>query len=204
MKLEELTAFDGIITVSGDGLPHEVVNALFSREDWREATQVPVGVLPGGSGNALATSICKRSEMGVGVTESAVVIAKGHVREIDLMAFEVGSRRVFSFLSFSWAYIADCDLNSEHLRFMGGARFEVYGTWRALFQKSYRADVQVTRGAASGEAKGALFKEDTQWEQLNAEEFRYFLVTNMPYISENFYSSPLSEMDDGKAVHPKA
>ncbi|XP_070298749.1 sphingosine kinase 2-like [Salvelinus sp. IW2-2015] len=45
---------DGIIIVSGDGLLHEVINGLMERPDWELAIKTPVGILPCGSGNALA------------------------------------------------------------------------------------------------------------------------------------------------------
>lgn len=35
----------------------QVINGLMEREDWQEAIQIPLGILPGGSGNALAASI---------------------------------------------------------------------------------------------------------------------------------------------------
>lgn len=35
----------------------QVINGLMEREDWQEAIQTPLGVLPGGSGNAMAASI---------------------------------------------------------------------------------------------------------------------------------------------------
>ena len=46
------------VTVSGDGLIHEVLNGLFERVDWREAlARLPIGVIPGGSGNALSRTL---------------------------------------------------------------------------------------------------------------------------------------------------
>lgn len=35
----------------------QVINGLMDREDWQEAIQIPLGILPGGSGNALAASV---------------------------------------------------------------------------------------------------------------------------------------------------
>jgi len=35
----------------------QVVNGLMERSDWHEAIKMPIGVLPGGSANALASSI---------------------------------------------------------------------------------------------------------------------------------------------------
>lgn len=63
----------------------------------------------------------------------ALIIAKGVTKSIDLMCFEMEEKKIISFLSLSWAFIAEVDLNSEFLRFLGGARFDIYGTWRAIF-----------------------------------------------------------------------
>uniref|UniRef100_A0A8C2YHD4 sphingosine kinase n=1 Tax=Coturnix japonica TaxID=93934 RepID=A0A8C2YHD4_COTJA len=54
---EELSQWDVLVVMSGDGLLHEVLNGLMERPDWEEALQTPLCILPGGSGNALAASI---------------------------------------------------------------------------------------------------------------------------------------------------
>ena len=46
------------VTVSGDGLIHEVLNGLFDRVDWRDSLKrLPIGVIPGGTGNALSRTL---------------------------------------------------------------------------------------------------------------------------------------------------
>jgi len=35
-------------------------------------------------------------------------------------------------LALTWAFMAECDLGSEHLRCLGGARFKIYGAYRAF------------------------------------------------------------------------
>ena len=45
----------GIVTVGGDGTFYEVVNGIFARPDWQDVLkQVPLGVIPAGSGNGLS------------------------------------------------------------------------------------------------------------------------------------------------------
>lgn len=55
-----LTYLPSIVDQS-DGSPlfvsTQVINGLMEREDWQEAIHIPLGILPGGSGNALAASI---------------------------------------------------------------------------------------------------------------------------------------------------
>lgn len=54
----DINAFDSIVTVSGDGVIHEVINGFLQRPDAREAIRkLPLGVIPGGTGNALSVSL---------------------------------------------------------------------------------------------------------------------------------------------------
>lgn len=53
----DLSQWDALVIMSGDGLLHEVINGLLERPDWEEAIRTPLGILPGGSGNALAASV---------------------------------------------------------------------------------------------------------------------------------------------------
>ncbi|RXN37314.1 sphingosine kinase 1 [Labeo rohita] len=57
VKNADLTQWDALVILSGDGLLFEVVNGLMERPDWEKAIQTPLGILPGGSGNALAASV---------------------------------------------------------------------------------------------------------------------------------------------------
>ena len=60
--------FDSIITVSGDGLIHEVVNGLCLRADWKEFKEtISIGFIPGGTGNGLCKSVLFTSKEEYGV-----------------------------------------------------------------------------------------------------------------------------------------
>lgn len=50
--------FDRLVTVSGDGLVNEMINGIMKRKDCRRFVKAhPIGVIPAGSGNALAASL---------------------------------------------------------------------------------------------------------------------------------------------------
>uniref|UniRef100_A0A8C5EPH0 sphingosine kinase n=1 Tax=Gouania willdenowi TaxID=441366 RepID=A0A8C5EPH0_GOUWI len=57
VRKADLSKWDALVIMSGDGLLFEVINGLMEREDWQEAMQTPLGILPGGSGNALSASV---------------------------------------------------------------------------------------------------------------------------------------------------
>ncbi|XP_039183927.1 sphingosine kinase 1 isoform X2 [Crotalus tigris] len=54
---EDMSKWDAVVIMAGDGLLHEVINGLMERPDWKTAIQKPLCILPGGSGNALASSL---------------------------------------------------------------------------------------------------------------------------------------------------
>ena len=45
--------YDVITTVSGDGLFHELVNGILSRNDWETAAKIPLAMIAGGTASAL-------------------------------------------------------------------------------------------------------------------------------------------------------
>lgn len=57
VKSIPLDKYDAIITVSGDGLVHEVLNGLAAHENPMQALKIPIAPIPTGSGNALALNL---------------------------------------------------------------------------------------------------------------------------------------------------
>ena len=51
---------------------------------------------------------------------------------MDLVAVDTINERIYSFLSVTWAIIADVDIESERYRGLGGARFTVGALARIL------------------------------------------------------------------------
>lgn len=130
-----------MVTVSGDGLIHEVVNGLCNRADWESdfMETITIGCIPGGTANGLVKSILYASDEEYGIEEATFLVAKGRRSKMDLTEItgEWEKKKIFSFLSTAWAVIADCDINSEVIRCIGEARFTVWGVWRCLFTRTY-------------------------------------------------------------------
>ena len=139
------------MTISGDGLIHEVINGLCNRADWDKLSQVgqnrqkfretlTIGSIPGGTGNGLVKSLLDRGGENYGIFEAAFRILKGRSVDVDLTEITLEyepSKKIFSFLSFAWAIFADIDINSEAIRCCGPTRFTVWGVWRTLFMRQY-------------------------------------------------------------------
>jgi sphingosine kinase len=80
----DIEAFDSIVTVSGDGVIHEVINGFLQRPDAREAIRkLPLGVIPGGTGNALSVSLLGE-KAGFDPQYTALQVIKGMSHRVKL------------------------------------------------------------------------------------------------------------------------
>lgn len=106
-------------------------------------SSLAVGFIPGGSANGLVKSVLDFSEEEYGVENAAFIVGKGRSMRMDLTEIEAEyeKEKIYSFLSTAWAVIADCDINSEVLRWMGPPRFTVWGLYRICCMMRYRATI---------------------------------------------------------------
>ncbi|KAL5017876.1 hypothetical protein ScPMuIL_003598 [Solemya velum] len=145
MKTLRLSEWYGVLIVSGDGLLFEVVNGLMNRNDWIEAMETNLGIVPGGSGNALCCSInyaAGESFRKDFVLHSTFVLVKHKVLPMDLVVVETKGSRLYSFLSVTWGIISDIDYESEKYRnLLGGARFTVGAIKRIASLRHYKGRV---------------------------------------------------------------
>lgn len=136
----DIEAFDVIACASGDGLPHEVFNGLARRRDAKRALRkIAVCQMPCGSGNAMSLNMLGTDSPSL----AAVGLVKGVRTPLDLVAITQGNNTLYSFLSQAVGIIAETDLGTESLRWMGSLRF----TWgfivRLLGKTIYPAEVSV-------------------------------------------------------------
>ncbi|QSZ34035.1 hypothetical protein DSL72_005615 [Monilinia vaccinii-corymbosi] len=137
----DIEAYDVIICCSGDGLPFEVFNGLGKRQDAKRAlSKVAIAHIPCGSGNGMHCSLHGNIRS---TSFAALSIVKGIRTPLDLISVTQGEERHLSFLSQALGIVAEFDLGTEHLRWMGGARF-VYGfVLKSLQKKLFPCDIAV-------------------------------------------------------------
>ena len=95
------------------------------RDDWRKTIKKPIGIVPAGSGNGLVASILhEKHELSDTHHQVNAMFRflKGKSRPLDITHVKVGQQEYYSFLSVSWGVLADIDINSEILRFLGETR----------------------------------------------------------------------------------
>jgi len=127
-----------------------VLNGFAEHADPLKAFSIPVAPIPTGSGNGLALNLLG-AENGFDVTAAALNVIKGQPMKVDLFSFTQGDKRSISFMSQSLGLMADLDIGTEHLRWMGDTRF-VVGLLRGIIQ--FRAcPVQLSYKAAENDKR---------------------------------------------------
>ncbi|KAF8319418.1 hypothetical protein DL93DRAFT_2178850 [Clavulina sp. PMI_390] len=124
---------DAILALSGDGLPHEIINGLASRKDAKLALRTPVVPVPTGSANGFNINLqgVKHTfDVGLAVLNAI----KGKPLELDLLSVVQNGKRRWSFYSQAFGLMADIDLGTENIRWMGDTRF-VMGYIRGIFNR---------------------------------------------------------------------
>jgi sphingosine kinase len=118
---------------SGDGVLHEIINALVRRPDWDTFKEtIVLSMIPGGTSNGYCTSVLRSIGENYGVLEGCYRLLAGKRSYMDLVELngEYESKKIYMFLMFSWGLIADIAQNSENMRCLGTGRY----TMRALYR----------------------------------------------------------------------
>ena len=144
--------FDEFIGVGGDGTLYEVskrisiiifmsnhnfslkVQGIFVRKDWKEGMKKVIGIIPCGTGNGLSVSLGM-----LNTEEAAFSISKGNYKSLDISSVIQKGKRYYSFLSLTWAIIADVDLGGDAYRWLGPLRVPLTGVKCILENKTYDA-----------------------------------------------------------------
>ncbi|KAL0464258.1 UNVERIFIED_CONTAM: Sphingoid long-chain bases kinase [Sesamum latifolium] len=135
------TCPDGIICIGGDGIINEVLNGLLSRDNQREATTVPIGIIPAGSDNSLVWTV-------LGVRDpvsAALAIVKGGLTAIDVFAVKwihAGAVHFGTTVTY-FGFVSDVlELSGKYQKRFGPLRYFVAGFLKFFCLPKYSYEVE--------------------------------------------------------------
>ena len=148
VQQKNLRVYKGLVIISGDGLVHEVFNGLYALPEWMEIMKdVPFGLMPGGSGNALNCSLLHQmkqpfdgmNKLGTNGALDNVMNGLKNQRTtgLDFIEVETDGKKTLCFLGVTIGLVADVDLGSEFLRFLGYIRAYLLCVLKVIWPKYY-------------------------------------------------------------------
>ncbi|CAH3180695.1 unnamed protein product [Porites lobata] len=151
-RTADISTYDGVVVVGGDGIVHEVVNGLLEKSHKNAGIDlvdgilpekftvlplnVPIGIIPAGS-----TEVIVYSAQGINdPVTSAMHIIFGHTIPLDICSLWNDDKHIRFAFSLSYGFLGDVLKTSEQHRWMGPKRYK-WGAARRLWKlRSYNVD----------------------------------------------------------------
>lgn len=210
--------YDVVLSAGGDGTVHEILQGMLQRADWQEMAQsLQLVQVPCGSGNALAAS-CGIWD----IATAAYAAIRGEPTSMDIASIHQPSTNstMYSFLSVTYGMVANLDIGTEHLRWMGGARF-IWGAIKEIIsQRMYDIEISYI-GMHEEEEEDADYgttrcnrppcrwipghtgqhpkvnDNDSPWKTIHGTQVQLCVFSNLPWLDMNFNLAPHAEMGGG-------
>ena len=163
--------YDGLCLIGGDGTVHEAVSGLIERG---EPASIPLGIIPGGTGNDVAKHLGAGSPL-----DAARRIVAGRTGPFDVARVETGGQIDYCVTLVGWAGVADINCKAERLRVLGPSRYAVAALWQILFPKRRSAK---------------LVLDDQSFE----DDFLLVVACNTIFSGSGMRLAPRAKVDDGK------
>ena len=222
-ETNDISTYDAIIAMGGDGILFELFQGIHSRSSDERTilSTMKFGIIPCGTYNGLVKSLLhwsNNNDAEYDVRESIFQICKGYTRPLDVVNCTVfpqddknsssssNSKSYLSFLSFAWGLIADCDYESEVLRWLGPVRSDIWAVYRGvLCRRRYHARFSYLPPNNDDTALSGKEVEmptlgnkplPSGWKSIE-DDFLVFWVCNTSHAAYNMYTCPMSKMNDG-------
>ncbi|KAJ7030638.1 ATP-NAD kinase-like domain-containing protein [Mycena alexandri] len=186
----DLTAYDALVPISGDGIVNELLNGLASRPDALTALRMPVAPIPAGSGNAISVNIMGPEKV-LDVAYATLNAIKGQPLPLDVCSVTQGDTRIYSFLSQAFGLMADLDMGTEWIRWVGGIRFVLGFLYGAITGRRY--DVEITLKIVESDKRRMADAYNTHQQFLSPSAERKVAASDvrMPQLEFGTSDSPL-------------
>lgn len=181
----DLSGYDAVGVMGGDGTFREAVEGLLSRGDSTKDS-TPLFVFPCGTGNNYAR------DLGVSTVEDMVKKVKaGRVAPVDAVKVSHGAdfaNETISINVVTWGMARDAAETAEGMRWLGPLRYDVAGMFHILMNKKNFATIGVSK-----ELSGAMSEE-----QQESNEYLMMFAQNTRCSGRGFTFTPLAQLDDGE------
>ena len=192
----DLTMTDGLVIVGGDGTIHDAIAGLMTRPDWKTAIKIPLGIIPGGTGNGLSKTLLELSGESYDPLNAAFLIAKGKQQTFDLAAIKQNGAKYYSFLSLAWGLVSDVDIESEKFKFLGALRFDLYALILVSLCRTYKGRFSFIPHPDSRLPNHGTSFKDGKWQVIE-DEFIFVWAMNTAWAAYDMNVTPYAQLNDG-------
>ena len=170
IQTENLTDFDGLCVLGGDGTINEAINGLMLSD---QSQSIPLGIIPIGSGNAFAETLGELDPI-----KALSNILTGETSLIDVFTIDDREKTYFAINIIGWGMAAEVNILAEKLRWMGGIRYSIASLITVMRMKQKHLKVNLGKNSIEGKAL-------------------FFLALNNVHTGKGMRMAPNAILDDG-------
>ena len=167
----DLSDKDGILILGGDGTMHETVNGLLKRD---KITDIPIGLLPTGTGNSLLHDIGKFDPR-----TTLNKILDHNTQTIDVLKVTSSDNIYYSINLVGWGMVNDIGLLADKIRWMGPIRYNISSIIKIFTYKARQANVII---------------DEMEFDK----KFAFIIVCNTIHIGKGMKMAPQAILNDGR------
>ena len=170
VETADLSDYDGICVIGGDGTTHEVVTGLMQRSD---GATLPLGLIPAGTGNTLHHHLQCGDP-----SEAARRIVQQQAHPLDVVRVTTNEEIAYCINIVGWGAVADINRRAEKLRMLRKSRYAVATLIQILRPEPIEARLRLD-------------------DRVIEDRFLFVLGCNTRYTGTDMIVAPHARVDDG-------
>jgi len=180
----DLTQYDAVVLVGGDGTFHEGANGIMRNKDWDKIKEKPLAMIPAGTGNSFALDL-----RGTTDAQPAIeALCEGKSVPIDIMKLTFSANgqpeTLYAFNSIHWGLASQVVLTAEKMRWMGKAiRYTTAAIMELFRGNKQRARLTIESGDGTVE--------------VIEDEFCLLIANNVYSTAKGMKMVPDAKLNDG-------
>ena len=168
----DFSKYDGIVAAGGDGTLFEVINGYFKNTSEK---QIPIGILPIGTGNAFARDLeLKQTQL----EEAIEIISNKKIRKVDVGKFITHGEPLYFLNIIGAGFVVDVNKTAKLFKVFGNFSYTIGVLYRILVLKFSKIEL---------EFDGKTIETDSTFIE----------VSNTRYTGADFLMAPSAKIDDG-------
>ena len=167
---EDLSEFDGICVIGGDGTIHEAIEGLMQSE---KSKYLSLGIIPAGSGNAFAEDLGLRDPL-----DGLENIIIGDISRIDVMRIKTRHNINYAVNIIGWGMASNVNILAEKLRWLGNIRYSIASILSILKIKLQTVNIIIENQVFDG-------------------KIAFFIALNNIHTGKGMKMAPKAKLNDG-------
>jgi len=173
VKEANLTDYDSIISVGGDGTFYESLNGYFQNKNKKD---IVFGTLPIGTGNSLSRDVYDKD---YSIEEYVEILSRAKTKAFDIAKFKTDNTEMYYANTLGFGFVSDVVVTASKFKFLGKFAYTIGVLHRMLLLSTY---------------KMKLIADDKTFDMTNV----LVSISNSRFTGGNYLMAPNAKIDDGK------